>query len=101
MPSDAGNADTLALVPRKIGNVVTLSNESIEDASVNELDSVGAAMVRGVATKVDARAFSTSAATAIAPAGLLSGTLPGGGTSVDVDSHPGRHRQHRCGRRRR
>lgn len=86
LPSDSGDADTLALVPRKIGNVVNLSNEPIEDASVNELDGVGQAMVRGVATKVDARAFSTSAATAIAPAGLLSGTMPGGGTSVDTDT---------------
>jgi hypothetical protein len=30
LPTDAGNADTLELVPRKIGNVVSLSRESVE-----------------------------------------------------------------------
>lgn len=61
LPSDAGDADTLELTPRKIGNVVALSTESIEDAPLNELDAVGRAMVRGVATKVDSRFFSNSA----------------------------------------
>ena len=76
LPSDAGDADTLALTPKKIGNAFTVSTESIEDAPINELDALGQAMTRGVARKLDARAFSNAAATAIAPAGLLSYTLP-------------------------
>ena len=56
------------------------------DSAAPALDSIGQAMVRGVATKIDARAFSNAAATAVAPAGLLSGTLPGGRTSVTTDT---------------
>jgi HK97 family phage major capsid protein len=85
LPSDAGDADEIVLTPKKIGNLVELSTESIEDASINQLDAVGRAMVRGVAKKVDARFFSNSAATATAPAGLLSYTLPGGAGTPDVD----------------
>ena len=33
IPSDAGDADTLILTPRKIADVITLSTESIEDAA--------------------------------------------------------------------
>lgn len=69
--SDAGDADTLDLTPRKLGNLVHLSNESIADASVNELDAVGRAMVRGVATALDAVAYSATRAEAKAPAGLF------------------------------
>lgn len=80
LPSDAGDADEIELVLKKIGNVVELSRESIEDSPLDQLDAVGRAMVRGLAKKVDARFFSNSAATAIAPAGLLSYTLPGSAT---------------------
>jgi HK97 family phage major capsid protein len=85
LPSDAGDADVLELTPKKIGNVVSLSRESVEDSPVSELDAVGNAMVRGVATKVDARFFSPAAATAKAPAGIFATTLPSGGTTVDID----------------
>src|SRR5690349_20373223 len=68
IPSDGGDADTLVLTPRKVGNALNLSNESIEDASVDALNAVGQAMTRGVATRVDAAAFSSSAATATTPA---------------------------------
>ena len=47
LPSDAGDADTLALVPRKLGGIATLSRESIEDAAVDELNAIGQAMVQG------------------------------------------------------
>jgi Phage capsid family len=76
LPSNAGDADTLDLTPKKIGNVFNLSTESIEDSPVGQLDAIGRAMVRGVARKVDAKFFSNAAATATAPAGLLSYTLP-------------------------
>lgn len=87
IPSDGGDADILVLTPRKVGNALNLSNESIEDASVDELNAVGNAMTRGVATRVDAAAFSNAAATSTTPAGLLSLTLPGSGTGglVDID----------------
>ena len=86
IPSDSGDADTLALVPRKVANVLNLSTESVEDAPVNELDAVGAAMVRGVATKLDAAFFSSNAETATVPAGILSDTLPGETGAVTIDS---------------
>ena len=85
IPSDSGDADTLVLVPRKVANVLTLSTESIEDSSVDELTAVGNAMVRGVAVQVDAAAFSASAATSTTPAGLLSYALPGTGAGGKVD----------------
>src|SRR5215207_5389063 len=59
LPTNAGDADTLELTPRKIGNVISLSRESIEDSAVAHLDAVGQSMVRGLAIKVDARFFST------------------------------------------
>ena len=80
LPSDAGDADTLDLTPKKIGNVIELSRESIEDSPVSELDAVGRALVRGVAAKADAKFFSNAAATATAPAGLRSYALPGSAT---------------------
>jgi HK97 family phage major capsid protein len=88
LPTDSGDADTLVLVPRKLGNVINLSTESVEDASISELDAVGMAMVKGVAVAVDAAAFSATAATSTVPAGLLSYTLPGTGAggTVTIDS---------------
>lgn len=85
LPSDSGDADTVVLTPKKLGDVVSISREAIEDAAVAELDAVGQSMVRGVATKVDATAFSANAATATAPAGLLSGALPSGGTDISIE----------------
>ena len=87
IPGDAGDADTLTLVPRKCADVLTLSNESISDASIDQLSAIGAAMIRGVATQVDAAAFSANAATATVPAGLLSYALPGTGAGglIDID----------------
>jgi HK97 family phage major capsid protein len=79
LPSDDGEADTLDLTPKKIGNVLALSNESIEDSSASQLDRIGRAMVRGVATKVDRKAFSADAVEAKAPAGLFASaySVPG------------------------
>jgi HK97 family phage major capsid protein len=71
IPSDAPEADTITLSPRKLGNVVSLSTESIEDSPVSELDAVGNALARSVAVAIDGRVFSAAAATAIAPGGLL------------------------------
>lgn len=85
IPSDAGSADSLVLTPRKLADVLTLSSESIEDASVNELDAVGQAMIKGLAVQLDATAFSSAAATATSPAGLLSYTLPGASGTPDID----------------
>ena len=86
IPSDSGSADILSLVPRKIGNVISVSTESVEDASVDELQEVANSMVRGLATAIDAAAFSSAAATAITPAGLRSYTLPGGSGGVSIDT---------------
>lgn len=88
IPSDSGDADILSLVPRKIGNVISVSTESVEDASVDELQEVANSMVRGLATAIDAAAFSNAAATSLTPAGLLSYALPGTGAggTVNIDS---------------
>ena len=85
LPSDAGDGDTLALTPKKIANAINLSNESIQDSPVDQLDTIGRAMVRGVAHKLDLRFFSNAAATAIAPAGLLHYTLPATDAAINVD----------------
>lgn len=69
--SDAGDSDTLVLTPRKVANLVHLSNESVMDSPVNQLDAVGRALIKGVATVVDAAAFSATASEALTPAGLL------------------------------
>lgn len=89
LPSDAGNADTIELTPAKIGTVANLSNESISDSSVDQLDQVGRALVRGVAKQVDSRFFSSLPAqvapAAPAPAGVLnSATLPSTVGAVDI-----------------
>lgn len=86
IPSDSGDADVLQLVPRKVANVLTLSAESIADASVNELDAVGQAMTRGLGVQVDQAFFSSNAETATTPAGLLSNTLPGSAEPVSIDA---------------
>lgn len=86
IPSDSGDADTLALVPRKCANVLTLSTEAIEDAPISELDAVGQAMVRGVARQVDEAFFSANAETATVPAGVLSYALPGEAVDMSIDA---------------
>lgn len=58
----------------------------MEDSPVDELNAVGRSMVRGVATKADARSFSATGASATAPAGLLNGTLPGTTGDIDIAS---------------
>jgi HK97 family phage major capsid protein len=87
IPSDSGDSDTLVLVPRKLANVLTLSTESIEDSSVDQLNAVAMAMVKGLAVVLDQAAFSANAATSTVPAGLLSYTLPSTGTGglIDID----------------
>ena len=84
IPSDCPDGDDLVLAPKKVANVCKLSNESIADASVSVLNSVGDAMTRAVAKEIDKKAFSMDAATATAPAGLLTGTLPGTAGTVDI-----------------
>ena len=86
IPSDSGDADILSLVPRKIGNVISVSTEAVEDASVDELQEVTNSMVRGLGVEIDAAAFSTAAATSLTPAGLLNATLPGATGGVTIDS---------------
>ena len=46
IPSDGPTGDDLVLTPKKTANVVVLSNESIADAPVSELDAVGTALAR-------------------------------------------------------
>jgi HK97 family phage major capsid protein len=85
--SDGPTGDTLTLTPKKAANVVTLSNESIRDAPVSELDEVGAAMARSVARRVDLTALSTDAATATSPPGLLVGVQAQTGGINTVDQY--------------
>ncbi len=85
LPTDAGSGDTLQLVPKKVGDVIVVSNESIEDSSVGQLNAVGRMLVRGVSKKLDATFFDAAASTALRPAGIRNGTLPGGTGAVDVE----------------
>jgi HK97 family phage major capsid protein len=87
LPSDAGDADVVVLEPKKIGATLALSRESVEDASVDQLDATGRSLVRGVASKLDARFFGDQAATALAPAGLRNYALPVGvSASITIES---------------
>ena len=86
IPSSAPVGDELVLEPKKIANVVTLSNESIVDAPVDELNAVGDALTRAIATGIDARAFSASAATATEPSGIRSLALPAQAGGVTIDN---------------
>jgi HK97 family phage major capsid protein len=93
LPSDAGTEDVLALVPRKIGNVILLSRESIEDASIDVLNSLGVGMARGLSHALDTTAFGVGAESATTPAGLLYDqteakvlTPDGEPTGVTIDS---------------
>jgi len=85
IPSSAPNADELVLTPKKLANVVTVSNEAAGDSTVGVLDAVGAAMTRAVALALDAAALASTAATAARPAGIRSLALPAqtGGITVD------------------
>lgn len=84
IPSSAPTGDDLVLTPLKLANTVVLSSESISDSPVGELDQVGNALARSIATAIDNRLFSSSAGTAIAPAGLLpSIPLAVGPVSID------------------
>jgi HK97 family phage major capsid protein len=85
IPSSAPNADELVLTPKKLANVVTVSNEAAGDSTVGVLDNVGAAMTRAVALALDATALASTAATAARPAGIRSLALPAqtGGVTID------------------
>jgi HK97 family phage major capsid protein len=82
--SSAPTADTIVLTPKKLANVLTISNESIEDTDVSVLNAVGDAMTRSLAVAMDAKALSADVATAVAPAGIRTITLPGAAGTVDL-----------------
>jgi HK97 family phage major capsid protein len=86
--SSAPTGDTLDLTPKKLANVVSLSRESVEDSPIGELDAVGIALTRSIATAIDVKAFSADAATALAPAGLRSVAtdLPTAITAITIDA---------------
>ena len=73
LPSNAGDADTLDLTPKKMGNVFNLRKRRGLSATSSTRS---AARLRGVARKLDASVFNAEAATAESPAGLLSYALP-------------------------
>jgi HK97 family phage major capsid protein len=86
IPSDSPTGDVLTLTPKKAANTVVLSNESIADAPVDELNAVGTAMTRSVARALDLKAFSDDLVSATAPAGLLTASVPtvtGGVATID------------------
>lgn len=71
IPSSAPDADDVVLTPKKLANLVSLSNEAVADSSVSTLDTVGDAMTRSAGRAMDLQAFSALPATDISPAGLL------------------------------
>ncbi len=84
--SSAPTGDQLVLTPKKLANVVSLSRESVEDAPVDELDAVGNALTRSIATAIDSRAFGAAVATATEPAGLRSYAIPAQTGGVNLDN---------------
>ena len=99
IPSDAPDGDTLLLAPKKVANVVSLSNESITDSNVSVLSAVGDAMTRAVAREVDKVAFSPPPRHRRHRLGLLTGTLPGAAGTVDIDTILTGIERYRRGRR--
>jgi HK97 family phage major capsid protein len=69
-PTDDVQGDSVTLSPKKLGIVTGIDVEAIEDADVATLDVIGDSLARAIATKLDARIFSTAAADK-GPAGLL------------------------------
>ncbi len=87
LPSDAGTEDVIALLPRKIGNTILLSRESIEDASVDVLNALGVGMARGLSHAIDSTAFGAVLETSTTPGGLLYGvTADETPATVTIDS---------------
>lgn len=86
--SSAPDADEIVLAPKKLADVVTISNESIDDAEVEVLDQVGLALTRAVGTALDTAVFDATAASAVRPAGLRSAayTLPGAAATAIGDA---------------
>ena len=74
-PTDDVQGDSITLTPKKLGLVTGIDVEVIEDASVATLDVVGNSLAKAIATKLDARVFSTAAAYK-GPAGLLGTFTP-------------------------
>ena len=74
-PTDDVQGDSIKLEPRKLGIVTGIDAEAIEDASVATLDLVGNSLAKAIATKLDARLFSSAAADD-GPAGLLGTFTP-------------------------
>src|SRR5262245_17720494 len=70
--SSAPDADEVALTPMKLANTLSVSNESVADSTVDNLNRIGDAMTRSVAVALDTAAFDANVATAIRPAGLRS-----------------------------
>ena len=59
------------LTPRKVGALVVLSNESVDDSSLNLLDTTGTAILRAIALEADAAIF--HGAGGKEPTGILEG----------------------------
>jgi hypothetical protein len=74
-PTDQVEGDSIKLTPKNLGIITGIDVEAVEDASVATLDIVGASLARAVATKLDARVFSTAAADK-GPAGILGTFTP-------------------------
>jgi HK97 family phage major capsid protein len=90
IPTDAGTEDVIAFTPYKIADATTLSTESIEDASVDVLDTFGQAMARGLSHAIDLAAFTATASSSTTPAGLFYGLTAdetlSSETAVDLDN---------------
>lgn len=67
--NDAPDGDDLKLTPKKIANLVRLSNESVGDSSPSVLDATGGAMLRAIALEADAAIFHTKGEKA--PVGIM------------------------------
>jgi HK97 family phage major capsid protein len=83
--NDRPEGDDLVLTPRKVGALVVLSNESVDDSSLNVLDTTGTAILRAIALEADAAIF--HGAGGKQPTGILDGDpLPSQPGNVDYEN---------------
>jgi hypothetical protein len=76
IPTYRGDFGSATIVPRKLAAITAVTGE-VESLSVEDAEAVIISLMNDAAARqLDAAMFSTSAATSVAPAGLLNGVTP-------------------------
>jgi HK97 family phage major capsid protein len=86
MPVMEGSSSTVSLKPHKYGCIVPLTSELFRYSHAPEL--IQRALLEGVGASIDSILFSSNAATASAPAGLMLGIAPVTPTTLTTPNTP-------------